>query len=584
MYKLFVAFRYLTRNWLNLVGIAAVAIGVLVLVCVLSVMKGFDEEFRNRLRATLSDLIIEPYSEETFEGANEMMAQIEKFPHVVACAPRYDGLALIKVGSSRRYGEYQGIDLARELKTTDFGQYWRDWRGRAAREKLLELVKDNAGKLSDVPRETLRATLAQMRASDFGLLLPDLQTQAAAWAKETGFDLAAAQRAAQTAQPEWVQPANPIYVPAFAGSELLVLGQTHEGKLVSLGVGDNVTIVVAKDAFDDRGFQRCQIAGAYRSGLHDYDARTIYLPIEAVQKLMSKPARVTSINIRLDNFTNAPEVRARLMGILTPAELAAGIEIVKGVLGQPDTDIRRMESRLRELREQEAAWWASGDYTVMIATAEIEGALYRKITTILRGETGVKPKSDDIEKIRVFQAAALEREKGGVARKFRISTWEDKRRTFLRAVWIERRIMGFILFFVILIAGFLILSILHTTVLSKTKDIGILKSIGGSIGGIMSIFMLNGLLMSVTGAGIGAGLGLAIIKNINAIQDFLERMVGFSLFPKDVYYLDRLPVDKEPGLSILVICVISILVSLLASAYPAWKASRMDAVEALRYE
>lgn len=584
MYKLFVAFRYLTRNWLNLVGIAAVAIGVLVLVCVLSVMKGFDEEFRNRLRATLSDLIIEPYSEETFQGSDEMMAKIEKIPHVVACAPRYDGLALIKVGNARRYGEYQGIDLQRELRTTDFGQYWRDWRGRAAREMLLEHFKDNAGKLSGVPRETLLATLSQMRAADFALLPPEVRVQTLAWAKETGFDLATAQREAEKAQPQWAQPSKPIYAPAFAGSELLVLGQTHEGKLVSLGVGDNVTVVVAKDAFDDRGFQRCQIVGAYRSGLHDYDARTLYLPIDAVQKLMSKPDAVTSINVRLDNFANAPKVRAMLMGILTPDELGQGIELIRTVLGGPDTDIRRMEVRLQELRQNEASWWATGDYTVMVATAEIESALYRKISSVLRGETGVKPSGADVEKIRAFQTSALEREKGAVARKFRISTWEDKRRTFLRAVWIERRIMGFILFFVILIAGFLILSILHTTVLSKTKDIGILKSIGGSIGGIMSIFMLNGLLMSVVGAGIGAGLGLAIIKNINAIQDFLERMVGFSLFPKDVYYLDRLPVDKEPGMSILIICVISVLVSLLASAYPAWKASRMDAVEALRYE
>jgi hypothetical protein len=201
MYKLFVAFRYLTRNWLNLVGIAAVAIGVLVLVCVLSVMKGFDEEFRNRLRATLSDLIIEPYSEETFEGYEEMIARIEKLPHVVACAPRYDGLALIRVGKSRRYGEFQGVDLPREVKATDFGQYWRAWRGRAAREKLAEIARENGGDLAGVPRETLLDLLNRMRAEDFALLPKDLQSRATRWAKENGVGLAAARRAAEAAQP-----------------------------------------------------------------------------------------------------------------------------------------------------------------------------------------------------------------------------------------------------------------------------------------------------------------------------------------------------------------------------------------------
>ena len=397
-------------------------------------------------------------------------------------------------------------------------------------------------------------------------------------------DLTAARRAAESAQPAWTPTDDPRFSPAFAGSELLVLGQSRDGKLVSLNIGDEVVVVSATDVFDGRVIRRCRIAGAYRSGLHDYDARTICLPLEDVQKFMGRPGHVTSLNVRLDSFANAPKVRALLMGILTSDELGRGIEMLRGIVGGADADLRRMETRLRELRAQEGNWWATGDFTVVVATAEIETALFRKIGAILRGEAGVKPSAADLEKMRAFQKAGMEREQGGIARKFRISTWEDKRRTFLRAVWIERRIMGFILFFVILIAGFLILSILHTTVLSKTKDIGILKSIGGSVGGIMSIFMLNGLLMSTVGAAIGAGIGLLIIKNINAIQDFLERLAGFSLFPKDVYYLDRLPVDKDPAMSILTICVISILVSLIASAYPAWKASRMDAVEALRYE
>ena len=100
----------------------------------------------------------------------------------------------------------------------------------------------------------------------------------------------------------------------------------------------------------------------------------------------------------------------------------------------------------------------------------------------------------------------------------------------------------------------------------------------------MSIFLLNGLLMGVLGSALGAAGGMLITGNINAIEAFLHRLFGFSLFPADIYYLDRIPVDKHPWPSVLVICAMAIAVSFAASSYPAWKAARMDPVEALRYE
>jgi len=82
MYKLYVAIRYLWRSWLNWVGVAAVAIAVCVPICVLSVMKGFDQEIRARSRDTLADLIVSPRSDDSFSGYRELMAKIERLPHV----------------------------------------------------------------------------------------------------------------------------------------------------------------------------------------------------------------------------------------------------------------------------------------------------------------------------------------------------------------------------------------------------------------------------------------------------------------------------------------------------------------------
>jgi lipoprotein-releasing system permease protein len=164
-----------------------------------------------------------------------------------------------------------------------------------------------------------------------------------------------------------------------------------------------------------------------------------------------------------------------------------------------------------------------------------------------------------------------------------VKTWEEERAGFLRAIALERSVMGVILFFIIIVAGFMILALLTTVVVEKTKDIGILKAIGGTTGGILHIFLLNGLLMGIIGAAIGAALGLAISFTLNWIADRIYDATGFSVFPKDIYYLDKIPREINLG-TIVTICYFAILVSFLASFYPAWRAARMDPVEALRYE
>ena len=588
MYKLFIAFRYLRRNWLNLVGTLAVALAVLAPICVLSVMKGFDEEFRSRVRATLSDLIIERHSGDAFGGCEAMMARIQKIPYVVACAPEYDGLGVLRMrlnsqsGWESQYVQFHGVDLAREDQVTEFAEFWRMWRGRQARLEFADLAAQGSG-LNGESKEKIAGLLSSMRHADFSLLDTAGRDAARSWAIRNQVDLEAALRAADTALPDWGPDHDPKYCPAFPGEELVIMGRYPDGHEASLGIGNTITLITAAAGLEET-HRTCRIAGKFRTNMSDYDHGNIFMPLADVQAFMQQPDKVTSITIRLKSFDHAPEVRSALLGILTPEEMAEGLDLARPLLQkQNPAGLARLDGQFRQLRLDLPKWFAERNPMAVEASQDLTAELERALAEVLRSSADSVPKPT-LERIVEFQKKVEARVTEALGPDFRVSTWEDKRLPMLRAIAIERQVMAFILFFVGLIAGFLILSLLHTTVISKTRDIGTLKSIGGSVHGIMSIFLLNGLLMGLIGSAIGTAGGFLITSHINQIKAALERIVGFSLFPSDIYYLDRIPVDQHPWPSILVICVLAMAVSLAASVLPAWKAARMDAVEALRYE
>ncbi len=166
---------------------------------------------------------------------------------------------------------------------------------------------------------------------------------------------------------------------------------------------------------------------------------------------------------------------------------------------------------------------------------------------------------------------------------FRTTTWEEDRATFIRAVEVERRVMGIILFFILVVAGFGIFAILTMVVMEKAKDIGTLRAIGATRTGIMGIFTFLGAAIGILGAGIGLGVGLVILDSMNQLEDKIYQWWGWRVFPQDVYYLDHIPHEISPwGVTI---CVAgAVITSLLASLYPAWRAANLDPVQSLRYE
>lgn len=164
-----------------------------------------------------------------------------------------------------------------------------------------------------------------------------------------------------------------------------------------------------------------------------------------------------------------------------------------------------------------------------------------------------------------------------------VQTWEDKQGALLAAIAIEKGILNVLLFLIICVAGFGILAIFSMIVAEKTRDIGILKALGASNGGVMKIFLGYGLLLGVVGAGLGTAMGLGITININEVEQFLSGLTGREIFDRSVYYFNEIPTDIQVR-SVLLVNLGAVLIAVVFSVLPALRAAWLHPVRALRYE
>jgi lipoprotein-releasing system permease protein len=193
--------------------------------------------------------------------------------------------------------------------------------------------------------------------------------------------------------------------------------------------------------------------------------------------------------------------------------------------------------------------------------------------------TGIEIKTNDIYKVK--DIAKDIRKKLGFP--FWTKDWMEMNRNLFSALKLEKIIMFIILVLIVLVAALNIISTLIMVVMEKSKDIAILKSMGTPSKGILRIFIIEGGVIGVVGTALGTISGLGLAFNLDKVVQFLENLFGFKALSPEIYYIEKFPSQVNP-LDVGLIIATAIGISLLATLYPSWRASRLDPAEALRYE
>ena len=214
------------------------------------------------------------------------------------------------------------------------------------------------------------------------------------------------------------------------------------------------------------------------------------------------------------------------------------------------------------------------DSTMALLNIEDAAAIFRT-----GGPQGLRLRTANMNQAPAIARSVAEMLPAGVY----ASDWSRQNRTWFAAVQVEKRMMGIILFLIVLVGAFGLVSTLVMTVKEKQADIAILRTLGASRASILAIFMIQGTIVGIVGVAAGVAAGLLVAYNVGSIVSFIEGLMGVEFLPREIYFISSMPSD--PRLSdIIPISVFSFLLSLVATLYPSWRAARLHPAEALRYE
>ncbi len=268
-------------------------------------------------------------------------------------------------------------------------------------------------------------------------------------------------------------------------------------------------------------------------------------------------------------------------GIILGADLARNLRVAPGdkvtlIVSKGNVTPAGFVPRMKQMTV--AGIIRSGHYefdsTLCVMNVEDAAALFRT-----GGPTGMRLKLSDMNEA----PAVVHTIRPLLPPGWYASDWTMQNRTWFAAVQVEKTMMSIILFLIVLVGAFGLVSTLVMTVTEKQSDIAILRTLGASPASIMCIFMIQGSIVGFAGVAVGVGLGLAIACNLDVIVPFVEGILGMQFLPREIYFISSMPSDPRAS-DIIPIAVLSFLMSLAATLYPSWRAARTKPAEALRYE
>jgi len=525
MYVFLLCRKYLTTRMIALASIVSVMLGVATMIVVNSVMKGFSVEMQSRIHAVLSDVVVESNGMEGFPDAQRHMSEIERVAgqYIEGMTPTVVVPAMLSYKVQQQWitqpVQLIGIDARTQSQASDFGKFLQHPENR----KSFDFKLRESGYDS---KEGERSQLAE-----------------AGWQHRREEALFNRNRLRPEDNGPFGAPAAPgaSAVPAGTGSPYgaaAVAPGTASAAAPTAAAPKDPFAAQAGTTFDPAKQQHTGVVlGIALGSYQDRAGQEQFLTMPGDDVRLTLPAAGTPPRAIDDLFTIVDFYECKMSEydsqfVFVPIEK---LQKLRGMI-DPSTGTSRVTSIQIKLKD------------------EADGAIVRDK---LKG---------------VFNSQF-----------YRVSTWRDKQGALLAAVQMETAILNVLLFLIIAVAGFGILAIFFMIVVEKTKDIGILKSLGASSRGIMGIFLGYGLSLGAVGAGGGLALGLVFVYYINEIADGLSVLTGQKVFDPSIYYFYKIPTIVEPT-TVATIVVGALVIAVGASVLPALRAARMHPVESLRYD
>jgi lipoprotein-releasing system permease protein len=538
MYKLLLCWRYLRTRWIALASVISVTLGVATMIVVNAVMAGFSNEMQTRIHGILSDIVFESHSLSGFQDPAWHMEEIRRAAGdtISGMTPTVAVPAMLSFQVRGQWVTRQvmfiGIDESSHAQASDFGRYLQHPENRRQLSfQLREGGYDTVDSQTETPGPTRPALEGagwphrRMRVERERLWRERQAQQEQAGGepvRPVDQQVDAVLAATAPAGPAAEEPADAAAnEPAAKRADPFKAARPDEGR----------TMDPAKEQFTGI------VPGIGLASFRDSTGVDRFLVLPGDDVKITFPTAGTPPKAVSDTFTIVDFYESKMSEydsnfVFVPI---AALQRMRGMI-DPQTGIPSVNS----------------------------------IQVKLKNEADL-----DLVRDRLRKAFPAEL--------YSISTWRDKQGPLLSAVDMEMAVLNILLFMIIAVAGFGILAIFFMIVVEKTRDIGILKSLGASSTGVAGIFLGYGLFLGAVGAGAGLALGLAITWNINRIRTAVEWLTGERVFDPSIYYFFKIPTIVHPA-TVLWIIAGAVAIAVAASVLPALRAARLHPVEALRHD